>query len=117
MCCDPDSRYDCLQALAHPWYAAVRDPRATVAPRRISGDTALAKDIHGSVAVHLRRSLAKKNWRKVRGGREGRREVDVLLPQAYNAAAAIRQLQMLRLTSSAARKMKAAAAAAAATTP
>ncbi|GMT22456.1 hypothetical protein PFISCL1PPCAC_13753, partial [Pristionchus fissidentatus] len=67
MCCDPDSRYDCEQALAHPW---------------ISGDTALAKDIHGSVASHLKKSLAKRNWKK-----------------AYNATAAIRQMQMLRISS------------------
>lgn len=49
---------------------------------RISGNTARTKDIHGTVATHLKKSLAKKKWRK-----------------AYNAAAAIRQLQMLRLTS------------------
>ncbi|GMR45400.1 hypothetical protein PMAYCL1PPCAC_15595 [Pristionchus mayeri] len=66
MCCDPDQRYDCEQALAHPW---------------ISGDTALAKDIHGSVSSHLKKSLAKRNWKK-----------------AYNATAAIRQMQMLRIT-------------------
>ncbi|KAE9553145.1 hypothetical protein FO519_003624, partial [Halicephalobus sp. NKZ332] len=49
----------------------------------ISGNTARTKDIHGSVATHLRKSLlAKRNWRK-----------------AYNAAAAIRQLQLLRISS------------------
>uniref|UniRef100_A0A1I8BSJ5 Protein kinase domain-containing protein n=1 Tax=Meloidogyne hapla TaxID=6305 RepID=A0A1I8BSJ5_MELHA len=67
MCCNPDQRYSCEQALAHPW---------------ISGNTARTKDIHGTVATHLKRSLAKRKWRK-----------------AYNATAAIRQLQMLRLSS------------------
>uniref|UniRef100_A0A0N4ZBC3 Protein kinase domain-containing protein n=1 Tax=Parastrongyloides trichosuri TaxID=131310 RepID=A0A0N4ZBC3_PARTI len=67
MCCDPSQRFSCDQALRHPW---------------ISGNTARTKDIHGTVATHLKKSLAKKKWRK-----------------AYNAAAAIRQLQMLRLTS------------------
>ena len=67
MCCDPDQRYTCELALAHPW---------------ISGNTARTKDIHGTVATHLKRSLAKRKWRK-----------------AYNATAAIRQLQMLRLSS------------------
>uniref|UniRef100_A0A0K0EX60 Calcium/calmodulin-dependent protein kinase type 1 (inferred by orthology to a C. elegans protein) n=1 Tax=Strongyloides venezuelensis TaxID=75913 RepID=A0A0K0EX60_STRVS len=68
MCCDPSRRFSCSEALRHPW---------------ISGNTARTKDIHGTVATHLKKSLAKKKWRK-----------------AYNAAAAIRQLQMLRLTSS-----------------
>uniref|UniRef100_A0A0K0ES48 Protein kinase domain-containing protein n=1 Tax=Strongyloides stercoralis TaxID=6248 RepID=A0A0K0ES48_STRER len=67
MCCDPNRRFSCDEALRHPW---------------ISGNTARTKDIHGTVATHLKKSLAKKKWRK-----------------AYNAAAAIRQLQMLRLTS------------------
>ncbi|KAI6187147.1 Protein kinase domain-containing protein [Aphelenchoides besseyi] len=67
MCCDPERRYSCEQALAHPW---------------ISGNTAGTKDIHNSVATHLKRSMAKRKWRK-----------------AFNATAAIRQLQMLRLTS------------------
>uniref|UniRef100_A0A915M9X5 Protein kinase domain-containing protein n=1 Tax=Meloidogyne javanica TaxID=6303 RepID=A0A915M9X5_MELJA len=67
MCCSPEQRYSCEQALAHPW---------------ISGNTARTKDIHGTVATHLKRSLAKRKWRK-----------------AYNATAAIRQLQMLRLSS------------------
>ncbi|PAV87180.1 hypothetical protein WR25_02387 [Diploscapter pachys] len=67
MCCDPEQRFTCQQALAHPW---------------ISGNTAYTKDIHGSVASHLKKSLAKRNWKK-----------------AYNATAAIRQLQMLRLSS------------------
>jgi calcium/calmodulin-dependent protein kinase I len=68
MCCNPEMRYSCERALQHPW---------------ISGNTARTKDIHGSVATHLRKSLlAKRNWRK-----------------AYNAAAAIRQLQLLRISS------------------
>jgi len=68
MCCNPEMRYTCERALQHPW---------------ISGNTARTKDIHGSVATHLRKSLlAKRNWRK-----------------AYNAAAAIRQLQLLRISS------------------
>uniref|UniRef100_A0A1I7TQB5 Protein kinase domain-containing protein n=1 Tax=Caenorhabditis tropicalis TaxID=1561998 RepID=A0A1I7TQB5_9PELO len=67
MCCDPEARFTCQTALAHPW---------------ISGNTAYTHDIHGTVAVHLKKSLAKRNWKK-----------------AYNAAAAIRQLQMLRLSS------------------
>jgi hypothetical protein len=48
-------------------------------PCRISGNTARTKDIHGTVATHLKRSLAKRKWRK-----------------AYNATAAIRQLQVER---------------------
>ncbi|KAI1715702.1 protein kinase domain-containing protein [Ditylenchus destructor] len=76
MCCDPEQRYSCDQALAHPW---------------ISGNTARDKDIHGTVATHLKKSLAKRKWRK-----------------AYNATAAIRQLQMLRLGSA---RLGAAAAA------
>lgn len=67
MCCDPSQRFCCEEALAHPW---------------ISGNTARTKDIHGSVAIHLKKSLAKRNWRK-----------------AYNTYTAIRQLQILRLTS------------------
>ncbi|VDM49969.1 unnamed protein product [Toxocara canis] len=67
MCCDPEMRYTCEQALAHPW---------------ISGNTARTKDIHCLVAPHLKKSLAKRNWKK-----------------AFNATAAIRQLQMLRLSS------------------
>uniref|UniRef100_A0A183CFT1 Protein kinase domain-containing protein n=1 Tax=Globodera pallida TaxID=36090 RepID=A0A183CFT1_GLOPA len=67
MCCDPEQRYTCERSLAHPW---------------ISGNTARTKDIHITVATHLKKSLAKRKWRK-----------------AYNAAAAIRQLQMLRLSS------------------
>uniref|UniRef100_A0A914V005 Protein kinase domain-containing protein n=1 Tax=Plectus sambesii TaxID=2011161 RepID=A0A914V005_9BILA len=67
MCCNPNKRYTCRQALAHPW---------------ISGNTARTKDIHSSVATHLKKSLAKQKWKK-----------------AFNATAAIRQLQMLRLTS------------------
>ncbi|CAD5219528.1 unnamed protein product [Bursaphelenchus okinawaensis] len=66
MCCDPSKRYSCGNALEHPW---------------ISGNTAGTKDIHISVATHLKKSLAKRKWRK-----------------AYNATAAIRQLQ-LRLSS------------------
>jgi len=69
MCCDPDHRFTCELALAHPW---------------ISGNTARTKDIHGSVASRLQKSLARQKWKK-----------------AYNATAAIRQLQMLRLNSTA----------------
>ncbi|KAI6175836.1 Calcium/calmodulin-dependent protein kinase type 1 [Aphelenchoides bicaudatus] len=67
MCCNPEQRYSCERALGHPW---------------ICGNMAGTKDIHGSVATHLRKNMAKRNWRK-----------------AFNAAAAIRQLQMLRLSS------------------
>ncbi|KAL3113124.1 hypothetical protein niasHT_017203 [Heterodera trifolii] len=67
MCCDPEQRYTCERALAHPW---------------ISGNTARTKDIHITVVTHLKKSLAKRKWRK-----------------AYNAAAAIHHLQMLRLSS------------------
>uniref|UniRef100_A0A0R3S6H6 Protein kinase domain-containing protein n=1 Tax=Elaeophora elaphi TaxID=1147741 RepID=A0A0R3S6H6_9BILA len=49
MCCDPEQRYTCHQALAHPW---------------INGDTAGTKDIHCLVASHLKKSLAKRNWKK-----------------------------------------------------
>lgn len=66
MCCNPDQRFTCQQALVHPW---------------ITGDTALTKDIHHLVASQLKKSLAKRNWKK-----------------AYNATTAIRQLQMLRLS-------------------
>ena len=45
MCCDPDQRFSCEQALAHAW---------------ISGNTARTKDIHGTVATHLKKSLAKR---------------------------------------------------------
>ncbi|KIH66447.1 hypothetical protein ANCDUO_03224 [Ancylostoma duodenale] len=51
MCCDPEQRYTCEQALEHPW---------------ISGNTAYTTDIHGSVASHLKKSLARRNWRKVK---------------------------------------------------
>uniref|UniRef100_A0A0N5AAL8 Protein kinase domain-containing protein n=1 Tax=Syphacia muris TaxID=451379 RepID=A0A0N5AAL8_9BILA len=66
MCCNPEQRYTCDQALTHPW---------------ISGDTARDKNIHCMVAPQLKKSLAKRQWKK-----------------AYNATAAIRQLQMLRLS-------------------
>jgi calcium/calmodulin-dependent protein kinase I len=45
MCCSPEQRYSCEQALTHPW---------------ISGNTARTKDIHGTVATHLKKSLAKR---------------------------------------------------------
>ncbi|RCN45458.1 kinase domain protein [Ancylostoma caninum] len=89
MCCDPEQRYTCEQALEHPWREQVTYlslvPLCCLFDRyncRISGNTAYTTDIHGSVASHLKKSLARRNWRK-----------------AYNAAAAIRQLQMLRLSS------------------
>uniref|UniRef100_A0A158QXD8 Calcium/calmodulin-dependent protein kinase type 1 (inferred by orthology to a C. elegans protein) n=1 Tax=Nippostrongylus brasiliensis TaxID=27835 RepID=A0A158QXD8_NIPBR len=50
MCCDPEQRFTCEQALEHPW---------------ISGNTAYTTDIHGSVVTHLKKSLARRNWRKV----------------------------------------------------
>lgn len=69
---------DCTQS----W--KIKQNKAFIRPLspRISGNTARTKDIHVTVATHLKKSLAKRNWRK-----------------AYNAAAAIRQLQMLRLSS------------------
>ncbi|UMM31266.1 hypothetical protein L5515_012818 [Caenorhabditis briggsae] len=74
MCCDPEMRFTCQSALEHPW---------------ISGNTAYTHDIHRTVAVHLKKSLAKRNWKK-----------------AFNAAAAIRQLQLLRLSSNSNRLQK-----------
>lgn len=91
MCCNPEMRYSCERALQHPWYANCFVFAfvytylfiINLVFLRISGNTARTKDIHGSVATHLRKSLlAKRNWRK-----------------AYNAAAAIRQLQLLRISS------------------
>ncbi|KAI6234678.1 Protein kinase domain-containing protein [Aphelenchoides fujianensis] len=59
MCCDPERRYSCEQALAHPW---------------ISGNTAGTKDIHNSVATHLKRSMAKRKWRKAFNGERRRND-------------------------------------------
>uniref|UniRef100_A0A4W5Q072 Calcium/calmodulin-dependent protein kinase 1Db n=1 Tax=Hucho hucho TaxID=62062 RepID=A0A4W5Q072_9TELE len=46
---DPEKRFTCDQALAHPW---------------IAGDTALCKNIHESVSRQMRKNFAKSKWRK-----------------------------------------------------
>nr|XP_046169406.1 calcium/calmodulin-dependent protein kinase type 1D-like isoform X1 [Oncorhynchus gorbuscha]XP_046169414.1 calcium/calmodulin-dependent protein kinase type 1D-like isoform X1 [Oncorhynchus gorbuscha] len=46
---DPQKRYTCDQALAHPW---------------IAGDTALCKNIHESVSRQMRKNFAKSKWRQ-----------------------------------------------------
>uniref|UniRef100_A0AAZ3Q3A7 Protein kinase domain-containing protein n=1 Tax=Oncorhynchus tshawytscha TaxID=74940 RepID=A0AAZ3Q3A7_ONCTS len=45
---DPEKRFTCDQALAHPW---------------IAGDTALCKNIHESVSRQMRKNFAKSKWR------------------------------------------------------
>ncbi|CAB1313383.1 unnamed protein product [Coregonus sp. 'balchen'] len=46
---DPEKRFTCDQALAHPW---------------IAGDTALCKNIHESVSRQMRKNFAKSKWRQ-----------------------------------------------------
>ncbi|CAM2109948.1 unnamed protein product [Caretta caretta] len=46
---DPEKRYTCEQALQHPW---------------ISGDTALDKDIHGSVSEQIQKNFARTQWKR-----------------------------------------------------
>uniref|UniRef100_A0A8C0GGN7 Protein kinase domain-containing protein n=1 Tax=Chelonoidis abingdonii TaxID=106734 RepID=A0A8C0GGN7_CHEAB len=52
---DPEKRYTCDQALQHPW---------------IAGDTALDKNIHGSVREQIQKNFARTQW-KVSPGRLG----------------------------------------------
>ncbi|CAM5123663.1 unnamed protein product [Natator depressus] len=47
---DPEKRYTCEQALQHPW---------------ISGDTALDKDIHGSVSEQIQKNFARTQWKAI----------------------------------------------------
>ncbi|OUC43292.1 kinase domain protein [Trichinella nativa] len=49
MCVDPDHRYTCKEALAHPW---------------ISGDTASKKDIYTSVSEKLKKLTVRQQWKK-----------------------------------------------------
>ncbi|XP_053870834.1 calcium/calmodulin-dependent protein kinase type 1B [Malaclemys terrapin pileata] len=46
---DPETRYTCEQALQHPW---------------ISGDTALDKNIHGSVSEQIQKNFARTQWKR-----------------------------------------------------
>ncbi|XP_042310618.1 calcium/calmodulin-dependent protein kinase type 1B isoform X1 [Sceloporus undulatus] len=46
---DPEKRFTCEQALQHPW---------------ISGDTALEKDIHGSVCEQIQKNFARSQWKR-----------------------------------------------------
>uniref|UniRef100_A0A8C8SXA4 non-specific serine/threonine protein kinase n=1 Tax=Pelusios castaneus TaxID=367368 RepID=A0A8C8SXA4_9SAUR len=46
---DPEKRYTCEQALQHPW---------------ISGDTALDKNIHGSVSEQIQKNFARTQWKR-----------------------------------------------------
>ncbi|XP_065427221.1 calcium/calmodulin-dependent protein kinase type 1B-like isoform X1 [Chrysemys picta bellii] len=46
---DPEMRYTCEQALQHPW---------------ISGDTALDKNIHGSVSEQIQKNFARTQWKR-----------------------------------------------------
>ncbi|KAJ8002640.1 hypothetical protein DPEC_G00160990 [Dallia pectoralis] len=46
---DPEKRFTCDQALAHPW---------------IAGDTALCRNIHESVSRQMRKNFAKSKWRQ-----------------------------------------------------
>jgi calcium/calmodulin-dependent protein kinase I len=45
---DPQKRFSCKEAIAHPW---------------ISGNTALDKDIHASVSAQMKKNFAKTKWR------------------------------------------------------
>ncbi|XP_012697918.1 calcium/calmodulin-dependent protein kinase 1Db [Clupea harengus] len=46
---DPEKRFTCEEALAHPW---------------IAGDTALSKNIHESVSRQIKKNFAKSKWRQ-----------------------------------------------------
>ncbi|KAL3982886.1 Calcium/calmodulin-dependent protein kinase type 1 [Acanthocheilonema viteae] len=72
MCCDPEQRYTCHQALAHPW---------------ISGDTAGTKDIHCLVASHLKINLAKRNWKKAFNATTVIRQLQMLRLSSISQAA------------------------------
>uniref|UniRef100_A0A8C4NMX4 Calcium/calmodulin-dependent protein kinase 1Da n=1 Tax=Eptatretus burgeri TaxID=7764 RepID=A0A8C4NMX4_EPTBU len=65
---DPEKRSSCDEALAHPW---------------IAGDTALHKNIHGSVSEQMRKNFAKSKWK-----------------QAFNATVVIFHMRRLHLGSS-----------------
>lgn len=49
ICIDPEKRYTCKSALAHPW---------------ISGNLALDKDIYHSVSEQLKKNFAKNKWKQ-----------------------------------------------------
>ena len=49
ICVNPEARYTCKQALAHPW---------------ICGDTASDRNIHGSVSEQLKKNFAKSKWKQ-----------------------------------------------------
>ncbi|KAG9477821.1 hypothetical protein GDO78_013023 [Eleutherodactylus coqui] len=46
---EPEKRFTCEQALQHPW---------------ISGDTALERDIHGSVSEQIQKNFARSQWKR-----------------------------------------------------
>ncbi|XP_012671106.1 calcium/calmodulin-dependent protein kinase type 1B [Clupea harengus] len=46
---DPKKRYNCEEALQHPW---------------ISGGAALERDIHGSVSLQIQKNFAKSHWKR-----------------------------------------------------
>ncbi|VDN56998.1 unnamed protein product [Dracunculus medinensis] len=63
MCCDPEKRYTCEQALEHPW---------------ISGNTASTKNIHCLVAPQLQQSLIKRKWKKAFNATSAIRQLQML---------------------------------------
>lgn len=70
MCVDVDKRYTCKLALAHPWYLnsfffkfANLILILIFNYRRISGNAASSKNIHGTVSEQLKKNFAKSRWK------------------------------------------------------
>lgn len=87
---DVEKRYSCKDALAHPW---------------ISGNMASEINIHSSVSEQLKKNFAKTKWKVsvvvvVRFGKHNVIKCEIVLQQAYNATAVIRQMRKLAMCNS-----------------
>ncbi|KAJ6651715.1 hypothetical protein lerEdw1_020687 [Lerista edwardsae] len=64
---DPEKRFTCEHALQHPW---------------ICGDTALEKDIHGSVCEQIQKNFARSQWKRAFNATSFLRHITKLGPGA-----------------------------------